>query len=167
MSKIAKGTGANASESVRKLQTQAANQIDRTVAARLNPSFWTQLKQIGIDHNRSMKSLLQEALNALFLKYGQSPIAPSDEASIRTPAKQRAGCTETDSSKFRVQMSLTISKQLDGMLDKLAHENDTSKNEILRKAFVLFEVANEAREQGHKLGILSKDRQVLAEIIGL
>lgn len=167
MSKIAKSNGASASEFVRKPPTQASNQIDRTVAARLDPSFWMQLKQIGIDHNRSIKNLLQEALNDLFLKYGQSPIASSDETSIRTPAKQRPGSAETDSGKFRVQMSFTISKQLDGMLEKLAYENDTNKNEILRKAFVLFEVANEAKDQGHKLGILSKDRQVLAEIIGL
>lgn len=143
--------------------TRAANRIHRTVAARLAPSFWMQLKQLGIDHNRSIKNLLREALNDLFVKYGQIPIASSDEATVRTTAKR----VEPDSSKFRVQISLTISKQLDNMLEKLAYENDTNKNEVLRKAFALFEVANGAKDQGHKLGVLSKDRQVLAEIIGL
>jgi hypothetical protein len=131
----------------------------------MDPSFWMRLKQIGIDHNRSIKNLLQEALHDLFLKYGHRPIESSDEGSIRTATK-RAGCTET-AGKYRVQMSLTISRQLDDMLEKLAYENDTNKNEILRKAFALFEVANEAKDQGHKLGVLSRDRQVLAEIIGL
>ena len=74
---------------------------------------------------------------------------------------------EPESGKSRVQMSLTISEQLDNMLERLAYAGDTNKNEILRKAFALFEVANEAKTQGHKLGVLSKDRQVLAEIIGL
>lgn len=142
---------------------RGANQIDRIIAARLDPSFRMQLKKIAIDRNCSIKNLLQEALNGLFLKYGQTPIASSDEASVRKTAKHR----ESDSGNSRVQMSLTISEQLDNMLEKLAYENDTNKNEILRKAFVLFEVANEAKSQGHKLGVLSKDRQVLAEIIGL
>jgi hypothetical protein len=53
------------------------------------------------------------------------------------------------------------------MLEKLAEENGTNKSEILRKALALFEVANEAKEQGNKLGVVSKDRQVLAEIVGL
>jgi predicted transcriptional regulator len=163
MNTTAKGNGASDSD-VRKSRTQSA---DKTVAARLDPSFWTRLKQISIDHDRSVKNLLQESLNDLFLKYGLSPIASSDEASIGTTTKQRAGGAERDSGKFRVQISFTISKQLDGMLEKLAYENDTNKNEILRKAFVLFEVANEAKDQGNKLGILSRDRKVLAEIVGL
>lgn len=142
---------------------RGSNQIDRLVAARLDPSFWMQLKQIGIDRNCSIKDLLQEALNGLFLKYGHPSIASPGEASVRTTAKYG----EPDSGKSKVQMSLTISEQLDNMLTKLAYENDTNKNEILHKAFVLFEVANEAKSQGHKLGVLSKDRQVLAEIIGL
>ncbi len=164
MRKTAKENRASASEFVRKPPVRAASRADKTVAARLDPSFWTQLKKIGIDRNRSIKNLLQEALNDLFLKYGQSPIASSDEDSVRTTSKRRA---EPDSGKLRVQMSLTIPKQLDNMLEQLAYENDTNKSELLRKAFVLFEVASEAKDQGHKLGILSKDRQVLAEIIGL
>lgn len=66
-----------------------------------------------------------------------------------------------------MRLNLVITKQLDEMLEKLAEENGTNKSEILRKALALFEVAHEAKEHGNKLGVVSKDRQVLAEIVGL
>jgi hypothetical protein len=67
----------------------------------------------------------------------------------------------------RVRLNLVITRKLDETLEKLANANGTNKSEILRKALALFEVANEAKERGNKLGILSKDRQVLTEIVGL
>jgi hypothetical protein len=67
----------------------------------------------------------------------------------------------------RVRLNLVITKQLDDMLEKMATENGTNKSEILRKALALFEVANEAKEQGNRLGVVSKDRQLLTEIVGL
>ena len=67
----------------------------------------------------------------------------------------------------RVRLNLVITRKLDETLERLANANGTNKSEILRKALALFEVANEARERGNKLGILSKDRQVLTEIVGL
>ena len=75
--------------------------------------------------------------------------------------------TDTDSQSNRVRLNLVITKQLDVMLEKLAEENGTNKSDILRKALALYEVASDAKEQGNKLGIVSKDRQVLTEIIGL
>ena len=74
---------------------------------------------------------------------------------------------ESGSRNARVRLNLVITKQLDEMLEKLAEENGTNKSEILRKALALFEVAHEAKEHGNKLGVVSKDRQVLAEIVGL
>jgi Ribbon-helix-helix protein, copG family len=67
----------------------------------------------------------------------------------------------------RVRLNLVITRKLDDTLEKLANANGTNKSEILRKALALFEIANEAKERGNKLGILSKDRQVLTEIVGL
>jgi hypothetical protein len=75
--------------------------------------------------------------------------------------------TESGSRNNRVRLNLVITKQLDDMLEKLADENGTNKSEILRKALALFEVANEAKEQGNRLGVVSKDRQLLTEIVGL
>jgi metal-responsive CopG/Arc/MetJ family transcriptional regulator len=74
---------------------------------------------------------------------------------------------ENASRSNRVRLNLVITKQLDETLEKLAEANGTNKSEVLRKALALFEVANEAKEQGNKLGVISKDRQVLAEIVGL
>ena len=74
---------------------------------------------------------------------------------------------DSGSRDDRVRLNLVITRKLDETLEKLADANGTNKSEILRKALALFEVANEARERGNKLGILSKDRQVLTEIVGL
>jgi hypothetical protein len=67
----------------------------------------------------------------------------------------------------RVRLNLVITRKLDETLQKLADANGTNKSEILRKALALYEVASEAKDSGKKLGILSKDRQVLTEIVGL
>jgi hypothetical protein len=47
----------------------------KTIAAHFDPAVSRQLRQIGADHDRSIQSLLQEALNDLFTKYGKPPIA--------------------------------------------------------------------------------------------
>lgn len=75
--------------------------------------------------------------------------------------------TESEPRSNRVRLNLVITKQLDDMLEKLADENGSNKSEILRKALALFEVANEAKEQGNRLGIVSKDRQLITEIVGI
>jgi anti-sigma regulatory factor (Ser/Thr protein kinase) len=67
----------------------------------------------------------------------------------------------------RVRLNLVITRRLDDTLERIAEANGTNKSEILRRALALIEVANEAREHGNKLGVVSKDRQVLAEIVGL
>lgn len=74
---------------------------------------------------------------------------------------------EDESQGNRVRLNLVITKQLDAMLEKLAGEKGTNKSEILRKALALYEVASDAKAHGNKLGIVSKDRQVLTEIVGL
>ena len=47
----------------------------KTIGGHFDPAVSRQLKQIAIDHDKSIQSLLAEALNDLFLKYGKSPIA--------------------------------------------------------------------------------------------
>lgn len=75
--------------------------------------------------------------------------------------------SDTDSPSNRVRLNLVISKKLDDMLQGLADENGTNKSDILRKALALYEVANDAKERGNRLGIVSKDRELLMEIVGL
>jgi putative ubiquitin-RnfH superfamily antitoxin RatB of RatAB toxin-antitoxin module len=74
---------------------------------------------------------------------------------------------ENENGSNRVRLNLVITKQLDAALAQLAVENGTNKSDILRKALALYEVASEAKEQGNRLGIVSKDRQLLTEIVGL
>ena len=74
---------------------------------------------------------------------------------------------EAEVTNNRVRLNLVITKQLDAKLEHMASENGTNKSEILRKALALYEVANSAKEDGNRLGIVSKDRQLITEIVGL
>ncbi len=47
----------------------------KTVAAHFDPAVSKQLKQIGLEHDRSTQDLLREAINDLFQKYGKGAIA--------------------------------------------------------------------------------------------
>jgi len=41
----------------------------------LDPAVSRQLKQIGIDHDKTVQELVAEAINGLFQKYGKPPIS--------------------------------------------------------------------------------------------
>ncbi len=47
----------------------------KTIAAHFDPAASKQLKQIGLERDRSVQDLLREAINDLFEKYGKAPIA--------------------------------------------------------------------------------------------
>ena len=47
----------------------------KPVTGFFEPSVSRQLKRLGLDHERTMQELIQEALNDLFRKYEQPPIA--------------------------------------------------------------------------------------------
>lgn len=55
--------------------TPAARVGKKTIAGHFDPAVSTQLKRIGLDHDRSVQELLREAINDLFTKYGKPPIA--------------------------------------------------------------------------------------------
>lgn len=67
----------------------------------------------------------------------------------------------------KVKLSLSVSPELNATLESIAQENGSTKSDVLRKALALLEVASEAKKEGHRIGILTKDRQVLTEIVGL
>ena len=127
----------------------------KMVSASLDRAFSRQLKSLSLDRDRSMAALLQEALNDLFVKYRKDP--------IEDPTRPGEG----DPGKSHVLFRMTLPQQLDERLGRLMQQNDWSGGELLRKAFALVEVAAEAREQGNRLGIITKDHQVLAEVIAL
>ncbi len=67
----------------------------------------------------------------------------------------------------KVKLSLFVSAQLNETLENLARESGSTKSDVLRKALALLEVASEARRDGKRIGILTTDRQVITEIVGL
>ena len=67
----------------------------------------------------------------------------------------------------KVKLSLFVSPQLNDMLGGLAKESGATKSDVLRKALALYEAATEAKREGHRIGVISRDRQVLTEIVGI
>jgi predicted transcriptional regulator len=67
----------------------------------------------------------------------------------------------------KVKLSLFVSPQLNETLENLARQNGSTKSDVLRKALALLEVASEAKKDGKRIGILTGDRQVLTEIVGV
>lgn len=47
----------------------------KTVAAHFDPAVSKQLKHLGLERDSSTQTLLREAINDLFTKYGRPPIA--------------------------------------------------------------------------------------------
>lgn len=70
-------------------------------------------------------------------------------------------------SHDKVKLSVFVSPQLNETLESMAQESGSTKSDVLRKALALFEVASEARRDGNRIAILTKDRQVLTEIVGV
>ena len=70
-------------------------------------------------------------------------------------------------SQDKVKLSLFVSPQLNETLESMAQESGTTKSDILRKAIALLEVASDARKEGKGIGIVTKDRQVVTEIVGV
>lgn len=57
-------------------QTRPMSRVGKkTIAAHFDPAASKQLKQIGLERDRSVQDLLREAINDLFEKYGKAPIA--------------------------------------------------------------------------------------------
>lgn len=55
--------------------TSPSRRGKKTVAAHFDPAVSRQLKQLGLEHDRSTQDLLREAINDLFTKHGKAPIA--------------------------------------------------------------------------------------------
>ena len=78
--------------------------------------------------------------------------------------KTKASSTQ---SHDKVKLSLFVSPQLNETLESMAQESGSTKSDVLRKALALLEVASEARRGGKRIGILTNDRQVLTELVGV
>jgi len=47
----------------------------KTVSGHFDPAVSRQLRQIGLDHDKTVQEMLAEALNDLFIKHKMNPIA--------------------------------------------------------------------------------------------
>jgi hypothetical protein len=139
----------------------------RTISANLESAFWYQLKQISIDWDIPMRWLIREALNDLFIKYGKETVAaPQAQGDSPLASESMGQGAGTSAGNALVNTTYEFPKQFEAPFEKWM-ANGWSGTELLRKAFSLFEVAQDAKEHGNRLGVLSRDRQVIAEIIGL
>jgi predicted transcriptional regulator len=66
-----------------------------------------------------------------------------------------------------IRLSLSVSPELNALLEQLAAAGRCTKSEVLRKAIALYDVAYEAKSQKHRIGILDQNKQLLTEIVGL
>ncbi len=67
-----------------------------------------------------------------------------------------------------VRFNVVLSDDLNRELDRVAQENETNKSEVLRKAMMLYLVAQDGRKRGYKLGLVEPSTQKLeTEIVGL
>ena len=61
--------------SPRKQSVPPSRQGKKAVTGHFDPAVSRQLKQLALDRDTTVQSLLTEALNILFEKYGRNPIA--------------------------------------------------------------------------------------------
>ena len=67
-----------------------------------------------------------------------------------------------------VRLSIVFSGDLDAELDRVAHEDSSTKAEILRKALQLYLAARQGVRQGFKFGLVDSATELLeTEIVGL
>lgn len=71
------------------------------------------------------------------------------------------------SGRETVRLTLAVSPELNDRLEQLAVSSHTTKSEILRKAFALFDVVSEAKAEKKRFGILDEDKHLLTEIVGI
>lgn len=70
-------------------------------------------------------------------------------------------------NKDTIKLSLELSEEVNAKLEAFARKAHTSKSEVLRRSLGLYDIAAEAKDDGLKLGLLDKDRQVIREIVSI
>lgn len=75
---------------------------------------------------------------------------------------------KNSSAKAAPRVSVDLSPQLNARLEKIVADHVIySKTDILRRAFALFDVAVEAKDAGHRLGVFDEQGKLVKEIVGL
>ena len=74
------------------------------------------------------------------------------------------GVRRTDSTKPGVVLRLSITAELDAILDNMADDLGLSKGDTILKALGLLKIAVDARQEGKRIGILDENLDVEQEI---
>ena len=69
-------------------------------------------------------------------------------------------------SKQSVRLTLDVSNELNDALDRMAKEAHSTKSDILRKSFVLMEVALKEKKKHNRMAIINDKDDVVKEIVG-
>jgi predicted transcriptional regulator len=69
--------------------------------------------------------------------------------------------------KVKVRLNFVVSSEINETLEELANKTGGTKTEVFRRAIALMEVIVDAKEQGKKVGITDKDRNLVTEIVGI
>ena len=65
------------------------------------------------------------------------------------------------------RLTVDLSSEIDEKITKIAKENHTTKAEVMRKAFALLSIAEEAKQRGRSIGILERDKdKIIARVVG-
>ena len=65
------------------------------------------------------------------------------------------------------RLTVDLSSEIDEKITKIAKENHTIKAEVMRKAFALLSIAEEAKQRGRSIGILERDKdKIIARVVG-
>lgn len=69
--------------------------------------------------------------------------------------------------KAKVRLNFVVSSEINDTLEEIANKTGGTKTEVFRRAIALMEVIVDAKEQGKKVGITDKDRNLVTEIVGI
>ena len=67
----------------------------------------------------------------------------------------------------KIKLSLEIPLELNERLEQIAKDLGSTKSDVLRLSLALTEAVHQARKQNKIVGVLSQDRQLEKEFIGI
>ena len=72
-----------------------------------------------------------------------------------------------DPSAGKVRLSIEIPIEVNKMLEEIAQHLGSSKTEVIKRSLALTEAAHKARRENKIVGVLTSDRQLEKEFIGI
>ena len=67
----------------------------------------------------------------------------------------------------KVQLNVSVSQELNQILDGIAKDSGTTRTDVIRQALALMKVAHDAKIKGQHVGITDDPKKLDTEFIGL